>query len=157
MTALELASRVGLTENAIRKLEAGDSKEPRFSTGLRIARELDVAPEALTGDEVREKSGRPELAAIIRRIRGHRADLVKRGIAHVRVFGSVARGDARTDSDIDVMLEPAAGARFSLVDLADTEVLLQRVLSHKVDALTVKTLEKAPFAESAFNEAVDVF
>jgi predicted nucleotidyltransferase len=38
-----------------------------------------------------------------------------RGAHHVRVFGSVARGDARPDSDVDFLVEMEPGR--SLMDL----------------------------------------
>jgi predicted nucleotidyltransferase len=157
MTASDLAARVGLTENAIRKLEAGDSREPRFTTGLRMARELNITPEKLAGEAFVRKSQGPDLASVVRRIRQCRDDLSARGIVHVRVFGSVARGEARADSDIDLVVDPGPAADFSLIDLAETEALLERALSHRVDVLTAKTLERASFAKAAYDEAVYVF
>jgi uncharacterized protein len=157
MTASQLAGRVGLTENAVRKLESGDSKEPRFTTGLRIAHELGLPPEALAGHRVSTILSPPELAAVIRGIRKNREKLNERGVAHVQIFGSVARGEARADSDIDLVVEPETGAHFSLMDLADAEIMLEEALGRKVDILTTKTLERASFANKAFGEAVRVF
>ncbi len=42
---------------------------------------------------------------IITRIREHEAALKKRGVAHTALFGSLARGDARPDSDTHIMIE----------------------------------------------------
>ena len=58
LTALELARRVGITENAIRKLESGDSKEPRLSTALLLADALDVDPDFVYGRRPKSRAGR---------------------------------------------------------------------------------------------------
>ena len=52
---------------------------------------------------------------------------------HVRVFGSVARGDARPESDIDLLVEFESGA--SLLDEAGLDIDLKKLLRHKVDVI----------------------
>lgn len=42
---------------------------------------------------------------IITRLKAHEAALKARGVAHAALFGSVARGEQRGDSDIDIMIE----------------------------------------------------
>jgi hypothetical protein len=42
---------------------------------------------------------------IIARLRENEAALRARGVAHAALFGSRARGDARPDSDTDIMIE----------------------------------------------------
>jgi transcriptional regulator with XRE-family HTH domain len=44
MTPAQLAAKAGVTDGAITQIEAGETKDPRFSTGLRIARALDASP-----------------------------------------------------------------------------------------------------------------
>lgn len=48
---------------------------------------------------------------IIAKLKENEAALRARGVTHVALFGSRARGDNRPDSDIDIMIEvdPAAG------------------------------------------------
>jgi predicted nucleotidyltransferase len=38
-------------------------------------------------------------------LRTNEAELRRRGVLHAALFGSVARGEAGTDSDLDVMIE----------------------------------------------------
>ena len=51
---------------------------------------------------------REEVLAVLK---AHEAELRARGVARVALFGSLARGEARPDSDVDLMVEidPAAG------------------------------------------------
>ena len=53
---------------------------------------------------------------------GHKDELRARGVRHAALFGSVARGEARPDSDIDIMIELAPDASldiFAYVELKD--------------------------------------
>jgi uncharacterized protein len=157
-TAAELARKAGVTENAIRKLEAGDSREPRFTTALRIADALGVAPSFIGGrlSGTRGK-GSTDLALVIRQIRECQQALIQRGVAHVRIFGSVARGAAGPNSDIDVIVEPAQGTHFTLFDLQATRQILARALDRNVDVVTGGTIQRSDFADSAQLEAVSAF
>ena len=59
------------------------------------------------------------------------------GIYNVRVFGSVARGEVRPDSDADFVVDVEPGVSMGFVRLwADLEDLLGR----KVDLLTERSL-----------------
>lgn len=63
------------------------------------------------------------------------------GVSALYVFGSVARGEALTDSDIDVLVEfdgPATFARFM-----DLKALLEDTLGVRVDLVTRAAL-RAP-------------
>jgi hypothetical protein len=57
-----------------------------------------------------------------------------RGARNVRVFGSVARGEAREDSDIDLLIDVESGR--SLLDVIGLWLDLQELLGRKVDLLT---------------------
>lgn len=43
--------------------------------------------------------------AVIARLREHQADLRRQGVLHAALFGSVARGNARPASDIDILID----------------------------------------------------
>src|SRR3984885_6817704 len=60
--------------------------------------------------------------AVIDILRGHQAELRARGATHPALFGSVARGDAGPQSDVDIMIEFAPDASldiFAYVELKD--------------------------------------
>ena len=58
----------------------------------------------------------------------------KNGAYDVRIFGSVARGEARPDSDIDFLVKLEAGR--SLLDLARLLRELKTLLGMNVDIVT---------------------
>ncbi len=63
----------------------------------------------------------------------------KRGARNVRVFGSVARGEARPDSDVDFLVDMEPGR--SLLDLGGLLVELEALLGCPVDVVTEKGLK----------------
>ena len=57
-----------------------------------------------------------------------------RGLRNVRVFGSVARGDATVSSDLDLLVRP--GAETSIFDLSGFMDETQELLGLKVDVVS---------------------
>ena len=45
-----------------------------------------------------------ERDAVIAALRTHEAELRRLGVEHLYLFGSIERGDAREDSDVDLFL-----------------------------------------------------
>jgi predicted nucleotidyltransferase len=62
----------------------------------------------------------------------------RHGARNVRIFGSVARGEARPDSDIDFLVDLESGR--SLLDLGGLLMDLQDLLHCKVDVVTERGL-----------------
>jgi predicted nucleotidyltransferase len=60
------------------------------------------------------------------------------GAYNVRIFGSVARGDADEHSDLDVLVDLETGR--SLFDLGGLLSELEELLGHSVDVVTEKGL-----------------
>jgi predicted nucleotidyltransferase len=86
-----------------------------------------------------------------------RADALKRrGVIAAYLFGSTARGDARPDSDLDVFIDIAPDAKFSLLDLAGVHRVLNEEIGRRVDVMTRESLH--PKLRAAIErEAVRVF
>ena len=64
----------------------------------------------------------------------------KRGAYNVRVFGSVARGEADSKSDIDLLVDLEPGR--SLFDLGGLLMDLQDLLGQNVDVVTERGLRE---------------
>ncbi len=64
----------------------------------------------------------------------------RHGAHNVRVFGSVARGAARPDSDVDILVDMEPGR--SLFDLGGLLFDLQTLLGVDVDIVTEKGLRQ---------------
>jgi predicted nucleotidyltransferase len=75
----------------------------------------------------------------------------KYGARKVRVFGSVARGEADGQSDVDFLVEMEPGR--SLLDLGGLQMELEALLGCSVDVVTERAL-KARVREHVLREAV---
>ena len=74
-----------------------------------------------------------------------------RGAHNIRVFGSVARGDQRPNSDIDFLVDFEPGR--SLLDLTGLWLDLEAVLGSKVDVVSSRGL-KPRLASEVMRDAV---
>lgn len=75
------------------------------------------------------------------------------GVSRVRVFGSVARGEADTSADVDLLVDFVGEA--GLLTLMRAEELFGELLRRRVDVVTEGGL-KAPLRAGVLADAVDV-
>jgi uncharacterized protein len=73
------------------------------------------------------------------------------GADNVRIFGSVARGEADLQSDVDILVDMEPGR--SLLDLGGLWSELNTLLETKVDVFTEKSLRRR-VRERALKEAI---
>jgi predicted nucleotidyltransferase len=78
-----------------------------------------------------------------RRVRRHRRDLIAaagaHGVRNLRVFGSVARGEDRPDSDVDLVAD--LPPELSLLGLGRVESDLEAILGARVDLVPAADLK----------------
>ena len=71
-------------------------------------------------------------------IEAHRQEIIeiaeRRGFSNVRVFGSMARGDATQDSDVDLLV--TTKPKTTLVGLSGLVLDVEELLNRKVDVVT---------------------
>ena len=78
---------------------------------------------------------------IIARLRENEATLRARGVAHVALFGSRARGDQRPESDTDIMVEFDPAARVTVFDYAGLKSDIAALLDGPVDVVNRDALK----------------
>ena len=141
LSQTDLARRAGVAQSVISAYES-DRREPSLhtlaklieATGHRLCFELLPAP--------RDRLGLPD-TQLGRRLRRHRRALIeiatRRGARNVRVFGSVARGEDTTTSDIDLLVDLDDGV--GVVSLAGLTRELTELLGVDVDLVPAAMLK----------------
>lgn len=92
--------------------------------------------------KLKEKPSSPTLNEILSRLRTHLPELRERyGVASLGVFGSYVRGEERSRSDLDILVEfEHAPTLFQLVDLQNE---IRGFAGVKVDLVLKRTLKPA--------------
>ncbi len=107
----------------------------------------------MTGEIVTQPLTRGQAISVLR---ARESELRARGVLSLALFGSVARGEARPDSDVDVMVVIDDGRKFSLIDLAGLRLYLCDLLGRDVEIVERDYLK--PFLrDGILAEAVEVF
>jgi predicted nucleotidyltransferase len=133
------------TRNRIKALAAGRGQSVQDLVGSVLDRFL--------AEQDRQP---PVLSDVVGRLRAHAPALQQRGLAALWVFGSVARGDARPDSDIDLLADFVPDRRMSLTGFASLREDLSALLGAPVDLAEWSVLR--PYIRNAAQrEAVQVF
>jgi predicted nucleotidyltransferase len=107
----------------------------------------------LLDEEAREP---PTLGVVLRKLRDSEDALREEGVTGVWVFGSVARGDAGPDSDVDLAVELDARRQVSLFTLGRLQTLAESILGTKVD-LGIRSDLRPHVAQAFARDAVQVF
>ncbi len=118
--------------------------------------------QALMGDLVgarhrRTRDRKPaHLQEIVEILRSREAELRRRGIGRLFIFGSTAREENTDESDIDLLVEMNDEPLMSLTKFANLKLDIEDILGHPVD-LVEKRLLKPTVAAMAAKDAVRVF
>lgn len=95
-------------------------------------------------------------ASVIELLRRHEPELKEAGIMHLRLFGSVARGEASSQSDVDLMAEFDRSKRWTLVSMVRLENRLSDLLGVQVDLSPADAVKEDVLARAA-REAILAF
>lgn len=88
-------------------------------------------------------------------LKAHADEIRARGVTRLALFGSTARNEARSDSDVDVLVDIDEKRKFSLIDLAALRLYLCDILGREVEIAERPNLK--PFLrDDVLADAVEV-
>jgi uncharacterized protein len=93
---------------------------------------------------------------VIRILQSHAPELQAEGVVHLRVFGSVARGEESSNSDVDILADFDSSKSFTLVGIGRLQSRLTELLGVEVDLSSPQWLRE-PIRNRVLREAVLAF
>jgi uncharacterized protein len=98
----------------------------------------------------------PTLDAVLQALRSHERELRRFGVSHTAVFGSVARGAARSDSDVDVLIELDDQHPMGIFEYTRLKLYINAILDGAGDVVNRRTL-KPLLRDNILRDAVNAF
>jgi uncharacterized protein len=95
----------------------------------------------------------PDAIAILRQ---SEPALRERGVLHAALFGSVARGESHSGSDVDIIVEIDPDARITIFDYVELKEYIANLFDEPVDVVNRDGL-KSYLAPAATADAVYAF
>jgi uncharacterized protein len=157
LSQAELADRAGVARLTVADFERA-ARKPMAANLAAIRSALAAAGvDLLPGGAVLHDSAVPlggdqRLAAVIRALQANAGTLQRLGVRHLSIFGSTARGTARPDSDVDLLIELDAQHKIDLFDYAGIVGEIQRLIAHPVDVARRDKLKPDLVAEALRDE-----
>lgn len=161
----QLARRAGVSRLTVADFERGVRRPiPATLTALRRTLEAagiefppgGVALRARLGEARLSAAGDQRLAGVLHVLQAHAGRLRQLGLRHLSLFGSTARGEAGSDSDVDLLVELDRRRRLDVFDYAAIAGELQKLLPMPVDIARRDRL-KRHVAEAALRDEIRVF
>ena len=93
---------------------------------------------------------------VIASLKAHERELRAAGVIQLSLFGSVARGDARPDSDVDLAVRLDPAHRYDLFRFYGLAERLESLLNAKVDLIS-EPVERAALRDRIERDRARVF
>jgi predicted nucleotidyltransferase len=100
---------------------------------------------------------RPLLVEVLGVLRRHKADLEKVGVRHADVFGSVARGEERSDSDVDILVDLDPEIVDDLFAYSRVQRTLQDLVGRPVDIAPKGRVRRPEMSAEIAMDAVNAY
>jgi predicted nucleotidyltransferase len=97
-----------------------------------------------------------DLNSALEILRRHEGDLRRLGVSHAAVFGSVARGDANSRSDVDVLVDLDEDRPIGIFEYARLKLFINQLFEGSGDVVNRRTL-KPLLRANILNDAVHAF
>ena len=81
------------------------------------------------------------LEEALQTLRKAEAELRAKGVIHAGIFGSVARGDQRADSDVDIIIDFDPAARITVYDYVGIKDDISELFEQPVDVIDRRGLK----------------
>jgi hypothetical protein len=98
-----------------------------------------------------------ERERVLTLLRAKEAELRALGVTRLRLFGSMARGEAGPESDVDLIAEIDHGFGFSLLDLVGLQQDLGELIGRKVEIATAAERMRPRIRRRVEADAIEVF
>jgi predicted nucleotidyltransferase len=93
---------------------------------------------------------------IIARLRAAAPAIRAEGVTKLAIFGSRARGDARDDSDLDILVDVEPNSKFSLLNLIGVQHIVTKATGLPAQAAMRRSLDPQ-MARRIADDIVEVF
>jgi predicted nucleotidyltransferase len=97
-----------------------------------------------------------DLEGVLEALKAHEAELRQFGVRHAAVFGSVARGQARPESDVDVLVDLDPERPIGVFEYTRLKLYIGELLGPASDVVNRRQL-KPLLRDNILREAVNVF
>jgi predicted nucleotidyltransferase len=104
-----------------------------------------------------DRLGPAERERVLTLLRAKEAELRALGVTRLRLFGSMARGEAGAESDVDLMAKIDHSFRFSLLDLVGLQHDLGELIGREVDISTAPWKMRPRMRRRFDRDAIEVF
>jgi predicted nucleotidyltransferase len=94
--------------------------------------------------------------AVIATLQSHRRELEKLGVVHAGLFGSLARGEAGPDSDIDIVVELDENSLPGVYAFVGMAQYIESLFEGRVDVVDRRAV-KAPVLDRVEADLIDAF
>jgi addiction module HigA family antidote len=151
-----VGEKSGLSPEMALRLQSVFGADARGLLELQLEFDLKEARERLGRNAPAGSPAAPSAKDVVKRLRAHRLEFNRAGVERLYLFGSVARGDAKALSDVDLFYDASPSASIGLVELGKLRTRMESLIGRKVD-LVPRDSFRPKVRTRVEREAVPVF